>query len=61
MPIVPMILINGTDGIRTGWATKIPNYDPRAASKAGLGQGGAFHMYVICIARVIQNNVSALH
>ena len=29
MPIVPMILINGTDGIGTGWATKIPNYDPR--------------------------------
>jgi len=29
MPIVPMILINGTDGIGTGWAPKIPNYDPR--------------------------------
>ena len=29
MPIVPMILINDTDGIGTGWATKIPNYDPR--------------------------------
>ena len=29
MPIVPIILINSTDGIGTGWATKIPNYDPR--------------------------------
>ena len=24
-----MILVNGADGIGTGWATKIPNYNPR--------------------------------
>lgn len=24
-----MILVNGTDGIGTGWSSKIPNYDPR--------------------------------
>ena len=28
-PIVPTILINGAEGIGTGWSTKIPNYDPR--------------------------------
>ena len=27
-PIVPMILINGADGIGTGWSTAIPNYNP---------------------------------
>ncbi|KAF2773469.1 type II DNA topoisomerase [Teratosphaeria nubilosa] len=27
-PIVPMILINGADGIGTGWSTSIPNYNP---------------------------------
>ncbi|KAI9840189.1 MAG: DNA topoisomerase 2 [Sclerophora amabilis] len=27
-PVVPMILINGADGIGTGWSTSIPNYDP---------------------------------
>lgn len=24
-----MILVNGADGIGTGWMTKIPNYNPR--------------------------------
>ncbi|XP_076440250.1 DNA topoisomerase 2-alpha-like isoform X2 [Babylonia areolata] len=28
-PIVPMVLINGADGIGTGWSTRIPNYDVR--------------------------------
>ena len=27
-PIVPMVLINGADGIGTGWSTSIPNYKP---------------------------------
>ncbi|KUJ17005.1 putative DNA topoisomerase 2 [Mollisia scopiformis] len=27
-PVVPMILINGADGIGTGWSTTIPNYHP---------------------------------
>lgn len=27
-PIVPMILVNGADGIGTGWSTSIPNYSP---------------------------------
>merc|ERR1719160_2060963 len=28
-PIIPMVLVNGAEGIGTGWATSIPNYDPR--------------------------------
>lgn len=27
-PVVPMILLNGADGIGTGWSTSIPNYNP---------------------------------
>ncbi|XP_022251044.1 DNA topoisomerase 2-alpha-like [Limulus polyphemus] len=29
VPIIPMLLVNGTEGIGTGWSTKIPNYNPR--------------------------------
>ncbi|XP_015784056.1 DNA topoisomerase 2-alpha-like [Tetranychus urticae] len=29
VPILPMVLVNGADGIGTGWSTKIPNYNPR--------------------------------
>ncbi len=28
VPVVPMILINGADGIGTGWSSSIPNYRP---------------------------------
>lgn len=28
VPVVPMILVNGTDGIGTGWSSQIPNYNP---------------------------------
>lgn len=24
-----MVLVNGAEGIGTGWSTKIPNYNPR--------------------------------
>ncbi|TGZ83657.1 DNA topoisomerase II [Ascodesmis nigricans] len=27
-PVVPMILVNGADGIGTGWSTSIPSYNP---------------------------------
>ncbi|KAI0978809.1 hypothetical protein GJ496_000179 [Pomphorhynchus laevis] len=27
-PIIPMVLVNGSDGIGTGWSTKVPNYNP---------------------------------
>ncbi|KAM7530082.1 hypothetical protein LguiB_033492 [Lonicera macranthoides] len=29
MPIIPMVLVNGCEGIGTGWSTNIPNYNPR--------------------------------
>lgn len=29
VPIIPMVLVNGSDGIGTGWSTKIQNYDVR--------------------------------
>ncbi|KAI5176485.1 DNA topoisomerase II, partial [Pancytospora epiphaga] len=28
VPIIPMVLVNGADGIGTGWSTSIPNYNP---------------------------------
>jgi DNA topoisomerase-2 len=28
MPIVPLILINGQDGVGTGWSTNVPPYNP---------------------------------
>jgi len=33
MPIIPMVLVNGADGIGTGWATKVPNHNPREIVK----------------------------
>jgi len=29
IPIIPMILVNGSDGIGTGWSTNIMNYNPK--------------------------------
>uniref|UniRef100_A0A6Q2ZGS1 DNA topoisomerase 2 n=1 Tax=Esox lucius TaxID=8010 RepID=A0A6Q2ZGS1_ESOLU len=29
IPIIPLVLVNGAEGIGTGWACKIPNYDHR--------------------------------
>lgn len=29
MPVLPMILVNGADGIGTGYSSTIPNYNPR--------------------------------
>lgn len=28
VPIIPMVLVNGADGIGTGWSTTIPNFNP---------------------------------
>lgn len=33
IPIIPMILVNGADGIGTGWMTRILNYNPRDIAK----------------------------
>lgn len=32
-PIIPMVLVNGAQGIGTGWSTNIPNYNPRELVK----------------------------
>eukprot|EP00746_Dinoflagellata_sp_MGD_P082151 gnl/MRDRNA2_/MRDRNA2_32622_c0_seq1.p1 gnl/MRDRNA2_/MRDRNA2_32622_c0~~gnl/MRDRNA2_/MRDRNA2_32622_c0_seq1.p1 ORF type:complete len:780 (-),score=187.44 gnl/MRDRNA2_/MRDRNA2_32622_c0_seq1:59-2353(-) len=32
-PIIPMVLVNGVDGIGTGWSSQIPNYNPREIIK----------------------------
>jgi len=29
MPVIPMVLVNGSEGIGTGWSTNIPNHNPR--------------------------------
>ena len=29
VPILPMILVNGAEGIGSGWSTFVPNYNPR--------------------------------
>ncbi|KAJ2059245.1 DNA topoisomerase 2, partial [Coemansia sp. S2] len=28
VPVLPMVLVNGVEGIGTGWSTSIPNYNP---------------------------------
>ncbi len=28
LPVLPLVLVNGADGIGTGWSTNIPNYNP---------------------------------
>ncbi|KAF8264485.1 DNA topoisomerase [Lactarius quietus] len=29
MPVIPLILLNGSEGIGTGWSTSVPSYNPR--------------------------------
>ncbi|CAE7635758.1 top2, partial [Symbiodinium sp. KB8] len=29
MPVIPMVLVNGSEGIGTGWSSSIPPYNPR--------------------------------
>jgi len=33
IPVIPMVLVNGAEGIGTGWATSVPNYNPREIIK----------------------------
>jgi DNA topoisomerase II len=28
MPTIPMVLVNGSEGIGTGWSSQVPNYNP---------------------------------
>jgi DNA topoisomerase-2 len=46
-PPIPLVLVNGTDGIGTGWSTKVPAHNPkdvvrcvRAAIRAGTSDEG---------------------
>ena len=34
VPIIPMCLVNGCDGIGSGWSTNVPTFDPRQISQA---------------------------
>lgn len=34
VPVIPLVLVNGSDGIGTGWSSTIPNYCPRAIINA---------------------------
>merc|ERR1719469_164307 len=34
VPIIPTVLLNGTQGIGTGWSTSIPCYNPRDLVKS---------------------------
>ena len=36
MPVVPTVLVNGADGIGTGWSTSIPNFNPADLVRAAL-------------------------
>jgi DNA topoisomerase-2 len=29
MPVIPLLLVNGSDGIGTGWSSFVPNFNPR--------------------------------
>ena len=29
VPVLPLVLINGAEGIGTGWSSSVPNYNPR--------------------------------
>jgi DNA topoisomerase-2 len=33
VPIIPMVLVNGANGVATGWKTEIPNHNPRVIVK----------------------------
>jgi DNA topoisomerase II len=30
VPVIPMVLVNGSDGIGTGWSSTVPTYNPRS-------------------------------
>merc|ERR1719424_1736913 len=33
IPVIPFVMVNGAEGIGTGWATSMPNYNPRTIIK----------------------------
>ena len=48
IPIIPMALVNGCEGIGTGWSTNIPNYCPKELASNILKKlnGGQFNRLV---------------
>ena len=48
VPIIPMVLVNGAQGIGTGWSTSIPQYNPRdiIANLMRKLEGGQFERMV---------------
>jgi DNA topoisomerase-2 len=54
MPVLPMVLVNGTEGIGTGWSTSIPTYNPTdiinvlRAKIGGEEIKGALHPWYAC-------------
>ena len=62
MPIIPMVLVNGAEGIGTGWSTFIPNYNPAdicANIRALLAGQPLMPMQVLHLAAVRSRNADA--
>lgn len=38
VPVIPMVLVNGADGIGTGWSTSVPQYNPLEIIRAYRGR-----------------------
>ncbi len=49
VPIIPMVLVNGADGIGTGWMTKIPNFNPRQGITKGYREKLEFTSLVLLV------------
>ena len=50
-PILPMVLVNGAEGIGVGWSTSIPNYNPRDIIRRARGKNCldvCFHVFSVC-------------
>lgn len=48
VPVIPMVLVNGSEGIGTGWSSSVPTYNPRdliGALRYMIENGGVFNQY----------------
>lgn len=48
VPIIPMILVNGSEGIGTGWSSSVPTFNPRdliTALRSMIANDGVFDQY----------------
>ena len=48
MPIIPTVLVNGSEGIGTGWSSYVPNFNPRdiIANVRRLLNGDAMSLWI---------------